>query len=459
VPLSVQSGDVTYRFVGTINIRRGSAGSIAKTIQSDLNSPSTELVSLLPGEYTLEVVEGYSCSVEPSDPTFTGCTYVEGSSSTFKIKPGRTTEIPLSFVFHFDKNVDVVFAQGSANISLVPERDEACGGPCAENELCISIDGAEPACAVSCATSDDCDLGQYCAFSEGGSAVCLRQSYDHELTTAFTVDAGVEDRRCTVIDVGNTSPVKIGEVDVTTSPAVYDVTLWAVDRAPGASDCSELADASTRRLLLSKSDHERLTFPEGIGYSFAAHQSLLIEAHLLNNTDTTASAEVTLGLETMPAENFEREAGLLLVENLDIEIPPGEAVPANYSTQFRHSIGAALDGGSIFRVQGYTHALGTGVLIQIAPATDAWAFAFAPSPFDPENPPAFPLDPAITLTSTGELSFVCAFTNPNPEVVSMGTSASDERCVALIYYAGAAAEQTCLGLGSTLVCCSSGTCP
>jgi len=456
LPLSVESGSVTYRFVGSINLRSAADDSIVQTIHSDLSSPSTQLVSLLPGAYTLEVVEGYSCSVAPADPTFTGCSYLEGAPTPFEISAGGTTELSLSFEFHFEEDVEVVFSKGDATLTLDPVLDQVCGGACAADELCVSLDGAEPACALTCTTSDDCQPDQFCATTEAGNAVCVsRTGHDYELTTSFSVEAGVEDRRCTIVDVGNASPIKLGQLDLTASSAVYAVTLWAVDGTPGASDCSELGQAATRRLLLTKSAHENLSFPEGVGYSLEAHQSLLVEAHLLNPTDALATADVTLGLDAMPAQAFEHEAGLLLVEDLGINVP---AQATSTLTGF-HALGAVLDGGSIFRLVGYTHAWGTQVMMTTsATRTGAQTVVYEPV-WDPNQPPFVDPSPAIVLPDAGGLRLSCTFHNTTNQTLRAGASTSDERCAALVYYAGAVAEQTCLKQGSTAVCCASGKCP
>jgi len=453
LPLSIVHGDSTLRFLGTIRILSATDGSVAATLVSDGASPATHTVSLLPGAYTIEVADGYTCSVDSDDPDFTGCTYLGAAPEPFSITAGTATQVILSFTFHFEEEVEVVFRTGEAILSLDAAIDDAC--QCASDELCVSVDGADPTCAATCATNGDCDLGQFCATSAAGHGVCLPRGHEYELTTSFSVEAGAEDRRCSVLDVGNANPIKAAQLALTASPAVYAVTVWAVDAAPGSSDCSELAQASTRRLLFSKSASENLTFPEGVGYSLAAHQSLLVEAHLVNATDAAATAEVTLGLDTLPAESFEREAGLLLVEDLGINI----AAQATSTITGFHALGAVLDGGSIFRLVGHTHAWGTQVRMATAATKNGAQTVVYEPVWDPEAPPVVPLDPTIALASAGGLHLACTFHNTTGQTLTSGTSTSNERCVALVYYAGAVTEQTCLKQGSSSVCCSSGTCP
>jgi len=163
VPLAVDSGGVTYRFLGTINVLRRGNGTVAATIDADAQSPSTHTLKLAPGNYTVEVVSGYSCMVTPADANFTGCTYIGAQPNPFVITAAKSTTIVLSFTFHFDEDVGVVFRTGDAVITLAPIVETPCGvNGCASGELCVSIDGGAPSCAAECTTDADCGVGDAC---------------------------------------------------------------------------------------------------------------------------------------------------------------------------------------------------------------------------------------------------------------------------------------------------------
>jgi len=203
LPLSVVRSGSTYRFLGTIHILRSADLSVVATVESDAASPSAPAVSLQPGQYSIEVVEGYSCTVDPDASNFTGCTYTGASPDPFTIAAGVRTEVGLGFTFHFAEDVDIVFRTGDAVLSLVPEVEMPCGGTCASSERCVSIDGAEPACASTCETSDDCGSGQacfsaenddsrgVCAFVAGGT-VWVRQFGSSDADNAWGGGLGVD---------------------------------------------------------------------------------------------------------------------------------------------------------------------------------------------------------------------------------------------------------------------------
>jgi len=171
LPLSIVHGDSTLRFLGTIRILSTTDGSVAATVVSDGASPATHTVSLLPGAYSIEIEEGYTCSVEPNIPDFTSCSYVGSSPEPFGITAGIATQILLSFTFHFEEDVEVVFRTGEAVLSLAPVLEQSCD--CGSEELCVSIDGAPAGCAATCESHGDCDADQACfPLSAGPSGVC-----------------------------------------------------------------------------------------------------------------------------------------------------------------------------------------------------------------------------------------------------------------------------------------------
>jgi hypothetical protein len=173
LPLSVESGGVTYRFLGTINISNVADCTVAATVETNPSSPSTHTVSLLPGSYLIEIEDGYTCSVDPDDASFTGCTYIGASPNPFGVRAGGTTEVLLEFTFHFDEDVGIVFRKGNAVLSLVPTLQAACGEGCPVGELCVSLDAEAPACAATCEANEDCGDEQACyPIDDNTESVC-----------------------------------------------------------------------------------------------------------------------------------------------------------------------------------------------------------------------------------------------------------------------------------------------
>jgi hypothetical protein len=146
MPLSVERAGVTYRFLGTVRILRAADGSVAASVSSDLGSDSTHTVSLAPGDYKVEVADGYTCAVEPADPAFTGCTNVSADPDPFGVTAGATTHVALAFDFHLGEDTPVVLYGGEAVLELAPTVPQRCINGCAADELCVSFRNAPAAC-------------------------------------------------------------------------------------------------------------------------------------------------------------------------------------------------------------------------------------------------------------------------------------------------------------------------
>ena len=139
----------------------------------------------------------------------------------------------------------------------------------------------------------------------------------------------------------------------------------------------------------------------------------------------------------------------------------GFNIPAQQTSTITgfHALGEVLDGGSIFRLVGYTNAWGTEVRMTTSDTKSGAQTVVYEPVWNAEEPPVISLSPAIALPAAGGLRLSCTFHNSTSQTLSSGESSSDERCVALVYYSGAVPEQTCLKQGSSAVCCAGGTCP
>jgi hypothetical protein len=205
LPLAATQGDVTYRVVGTIRIYRNRDDSLVATIDADAGSPDIETVELLPGTYTVEVVDGYSCSVTPAVANFSGCTYAGAEPERFVVTAGRTSTVVLNFTFSFEEDVAVVLRSGGAEFVLSPVENSPCGAEsCTGEERCTSVDGASPVCTLPCETNDDCPVGERCFLLEDESAsVCASvvtevwthqfgsSSYDYAMAVSTDRDGNV----------------------------------------------------------------------------------------------------------------------------------------------------------------------------------------------------------------------------------------------------------------------------
>jgi hypothetical protein len=142
---------------------------------------------------------------------------------------------------------------------------------------------------------------------------------------------------------------------------------------------------------------------------------------------------------------YQHEAGFLMLEATEITIPPG-AANAMLGPEIL-TLGPTLGAVSIFRLEGYTHDLGTNLTMGLASsATDpSPASIYMPNPWAPANPLVVDDATPLVLTAQGGIALTCRWNNSlGANMVVRGPSVSDERCAAFVsYYPAALSTHLC----------------
>ncbi len=270
----------------------------------------------------------------------------------------------------------------------------------------------------------------------------------------FTAAKSSQSTQCVVLDLGNAQAIHVGHVKTTLSAPVYEVRIGAVTGAVQATPTTctafgDIMDAAVRPLVFARNDVEDLSFPAGVGYTLAPHQLLRVEIHTWNPTNDDLPANVSTIFTVSKDADFQHEAGLLLLENLEVQIAAG-AQTVQLGPQF-FPLSATLGAASIFRLEGYTHELGVDLAMSLATgATDpAPTSIYAPAPWNPANPLVVDEATPRTVPANGGIALTCKWNNANGSTpVQRGPSVMDERCAAFVSYYPAVAARTCLHMGN-----------
>jgi hypothetical protein len=271
----------------------------------------------------------------------------------------------------------------------------------------------------------------------------------------FTAAKSAQSTQCVMLDLGNAQTIHVGHVKTTLSAPVYEVRIGAVTGAVQATPTActpfaDIMDSAVRPLVFARNDVEELSFPAGVGYTLAPHQLLRVEIHTWNPTNDDLPANVSTIFTVSKDADFQHEAGLLLLENLDVQIAAG-AQTVQLGPQF-FPLAPTLGAASIFRLEGYTHELGIDLTMSLATgATDpAPTSIYAPAPWNPANPLIVDEATAVAVPTNGGITLTCKWNNANGATqVQRGPSVMDERCAGFVSYYPAVAARACLHMGNS----------
>ncbi len=275
-----------------------------------------------------------------------------------------------------------------------------------------------------------------------------------ELEPASVSIAGTTEKFvCAVMDLGNTAPIHAGELHVTTSDVVFDLRVSAVSgsAAPTPVDCSgfgQLTDNSMRPLLFTRQRSEDIVFPAGTAYTLAEHQLLRFEIHVYNDGADPLDALAHLSVVPIDDASYEREAGLLVLYDHDVDVPTTQA--ASQTSYFK--LPSGFDLASVFRATADVHQFGTEVTL----ATGAQSSGPFADFYDVTGTPpsSVKIAPAAVVPVSGGIQLGCSWNNVSQMEVMSGLSHTDEQCTGYLYYAPAVDTGLCLKDGGTVFCCS-----
>jgi hypothetical protein len=256
-----------------------------------------------------------------------------------------------------------------------------------------------------------------------------------------SLNAGEERTLCLNQRLGNVAAYRVDHVKTTLPPTTSEVVVYRVNDTVAMTtpvDCQPLEglrvnDGGTA-VAYSKLASEDLQLPAGTAFTFAPNQMVRIELHAINLTSAAfaVSATVTLTAATVP---YQQEAGLLVADLLDIQVPVGGA-PVTLTGPV--AVTPDFEGAAAFNITGYTHALGVDMYAELGGAE-----VYGPPAWMPDNPPIVTPQPAATIPTDGGVVVNCVWQNNGGNLAAYGPSFRDERCDLRLYYSPAQPAQFC----------------
>jgi hypothetical protein len=185
------------------------------------------------------------------------------------------------------------------------------------------------------------------------------------------VQPGIENTQCAVLTLDNATPIKVHQMRNVLGSASHHMIVYRDDAsAPQTTplDCKPFAGTltattATSPIMITQRDEETLTLPDGVAYSFSAHQKIRLEMHFLNATDQPQMITGTAEFYAAYPEQVRNEADFLFIGTPDISLGP--ASTSTISSYFTPP--ASLAGSKFFAITGHTHQFGTSVEVSTSP--------------------------------------------------------------------------------------------
>jgi hypothetical protein len=179
-------------------------------------------------------------------------------------------------------------------------------------------------------------------------------------------------------------------------------------------DCSGLEIAEY--IHTAQTPQEIVTYPDGVGRFLPATDGIRLQAHYLNTSTDTITAQVTLTVHYVDPSQVTAHAASVFLNNLGVRAAPGESTSTKtYSLPYDIKL---IGAGS------HMHSRGVNFLANVVGGQDL----YQTTDWDEPQPVGF--DPAIDILTGQQIQWACTYQNETAQTLTFGESAStNEMCI------------------------------
>jgi hypothetical protein len=281
-----------------------------------------------------------------------------------------------------------------------------------------------------------------------------------------TVPANTENTQCVVLQLGNTSAIKVHQIHNTLAPGSHHMILYKdnMDTVEQKTpiDCRPFTGAlnlsgMVQPLMITQKSDDMLFLPSGVAHTLAANQMIRIELHYINTTDQPIQLQANADFYAADPATIHDEADILFIGSPDVQLPPNQTTTLE---EFFAPSRANLDlsAAKFFAITGHEHHLGTDVTVQVSTglmATNA-KMVYQPNPFLWSEPVTQTWTPEFTVPAGSGFDFTCTWNNTTSAQVQFGESANNEMCFFWAYYYPSKGSHVCVHttmVGGVDICC------
>jgi len=253
------------------------------------------------------------------------------------------------------------------------------------------------------------------------------------------VPSASESTQCVIKRVGNTERINVHEIHNVLGATSHHFIVYRVNdtvERPTPFGCTPFIDTLNPEegapIMITQSNDDRLTLPDGVAYVLEPNQMVRLELHYINVSAAPQMAEATSTFIPIPDEEFEHAADIIFMGTGDFELPGMQATTG--PTVFLRAP-PILDDANFFAITGHEHKRGTNVQVDIAPnPVGPSTPVYQVENFQWDEPETLTYDPPFQLPPGGGFNITCDWNNTSDKTVEFGFGVDDEMCFFWAYY-------------------------
>jgi hypothetical protein len=195
----------------------------------------------------------------------------------------------------------------------------------------------------------------------------------------------------------------------------------------GFSECDIAFRNTWEPLFITGTGNSALEFPQDAGHQLTKGTQLVLQMHLLNQTDSPVEGSVTINMRRSSVAN-PRPVSSYIFGTAAVQLP---------AKQTSQVVGTCSTWQSVQLIAGFPHMhlLGTAMHFEVGTSENDLHEVFKRDPFDFDNQR---IDKVETTINAGDVTRVtCTYDNPMDHAIGYGESTHDEMC----YFVGFAVDQ------------------
>lgn len=265
----------------------------------------------------------------------------------------------------------------------------------------------------------------------------------------FTVESGADQTFCTYVRADSDSDQDVAAFITEQAKGGHHLIVYTIDHPVDLAPhpCSQGGQPSWTQVLATQLEHEKITFPDGVGFRVKAHQQYVMETHFINTTAAPLDIDAKFSVEYAKPGTVKERAATYFFGTMNIDVPPSSSFEKTAECQPPSDM-------TIHTMFGHQHRTGTSLEVTHRPGGEGGDSIY--HSVDWENPGITTFEGGMDVTTDDVLRVTCKWENASPDRLRY----PHEMCYAIGYYWPADAGLFCAtggGDDSTCQCRPQGT--